>query len=125
MSPGTLTASLPAVPSDPDYAISYVSGTLTVTTGSAHNHGQQPEQGLRCGLADPHRQLHGLGQRRYRRQSDLRRQHVADDQHRATRQSHVGSYPITASGAVDTDYAITYVSGTLTISPAALTITAA
>jgi len=38
--------------------------------------------------------------------------------------SHVGSYPIVASGAVDADYAITYVAGTLRITPAALTITA-
>src|SRR5437764_14244181 len=33
-------------------------------------------------------------------------------------------YPITASGAVDTDYTISYVAGTLTVTPVALTITA-
>jgi hypothetical protein len=38
--------------------------------------------------------------------------------------SHAGDYSITASGAVDSDYTITYVSGTLTINPASLTITA-
>ena len=38
--------------------------------------------------------------------------------------SHAGAYPITADGAVDADYAISYVSGTLTIGQAALTITA-
>ena len=42
----------------------------------------------------------------------------------ATAASHVGSYAITASGAVDADYTITYVGGTLTVTPAALTITA-
>jgi hypothetical protein len=38
--------------------------------------------------------------------------------------SHAGTYPITASGAVDTNYTIVYVQGTLTINPAPLTITA-
>ena len=36
-----------------------------------------------------------------------------------------GGYPITASGAVDGNYTITYAAGTLTITPAPLTITAA
>ena len=38
--------------------------------------------------------------------------------------SHVGTYPIVAAGAVDPDYSIRFVPGTLTITPAALTITA-
>src|SRR5205823_10711664 len=38
--------------------------------------------------------------------------------------SHAGSYDITASGASDPDYTISYQKGTLTIGPAALTITA-
>src|SRR5207244_2224186 len=38
--------------------------------------------------------------------------------------SAVGSYPITASGAVDANYTISFVAGTLTVTPAALTITA-
>src|SRR5262249_1304055 len=42
----------------------------------------------------------------------------------ATASSPVGGYGITASGAVDPNYTITYVNGTLTITPAALTITA-
>ena len=42
----------------------------------------------------------------------------------ATAASHVGSYTITASGAVDADYTISYIAGTLTVTPAALTITA-
>jgi uncharacterized repeat protein (TIGR03803 family) len=41
-----------------------------------------------------------------------------------TAASSVGSYPITASGAADADYAITFVSGTLAVTPAAVTITA-
>jgi CSLREA domain-containing protein len=43
----------------------------------------------------------------------------------ATASSHVGNYPITASGATATsDYTITYVPGTLAVTPAALQITA-
>jgi hypothetical protein len=42
----------------------------------------------------------------------------------ATTASAVGTYPITASGAVSANYTISYVSGTLTVTPAALTVTA-
>jgi MBG domain (YGX type) len=42
----------------------------------------------------------------------------------ATSASPVGTYTITASGAVDPNYTIIYAAGTLTINPAALTITA-
>jgi hypothetical protein len=38
--------------------------------------------------------------------------------------SHAGSYAITASGGADADYSITLKNGTLTITPAPLTITA-
>ncbi len=41
-----------------------------------------------------------------------------------TKSSPVGSYPITASGAVDNNYAISYVAGTLSVIPVALTIMA-
>ena len=37
----------------------------------------------------------------------------------ATAASSVGSYTITAAGAVDTNYIINYVSGSLTVTPAA------
>lgn len=42
----------------------------------------------------------------------------------ATSASPVGTYTITASGAVDANYTIIHVNGTLTVNPAALTITA-
>jgi hypothetical protein len=42
----------------------------------------------------------------------------------ATTHSHVGNYTITTGAAVDADYIISYVPGTLTITPAALIITA-
>ena len=42
----------------------------------------------------------------------------------ATSTSPVGSYPITGTGAVDPNYAISYEPGTYTVTPAALTVTA-
>src|SRR5213076_3218018 len=42
----------------------------------------------------------------------------------ATSASSVGTYPITASGAVSANYAISYANGTLTVTAATLTITA-
>jgi hypothetical protein len=42
----------------------------------------------------------------------------------ATSASPAGTYPITASGAVDPNYTITYQAGTMTVNPATLTITA-
>src|SRR5204863_362508 len=42
----------------------------------------------------------------------------------ATAASHAGSYPLTAAGATSPDYTITFAPGTLTVTPAALTITA-
>ncbi|MDH7460140.1 MBG domain-containing protein [Chitinophagaceae bacterium 26-R-25] len=42
----------------------------------------------------------------------------------ATPSSIVGNYPVTASGAVDANYTITYAAGNLSVTPAVLTITA-
>src|SRR5207237_2041866 len=42
----------------------------------------------------------------------------------ATAASHVGSYALTASGAASPNYTITYVGGTLAVTPAPLTATA-
>ncbi len=42
----------------------------------------------------------------------------------ATPTSPMGAYPITASGAVDPDYVIGYVAGTLSVTPVTLTVTA-
>ena len=107
---------------DADYTISYVAGTLTVTPAAADDHGRQPDQGLRRGAADADGQLHRLRQRRHVGQPD----HAADADHDGhRRQPRRGQpYAITASGAVDADYTISYVAGTLTVTPAALTITA-
>ena len=103
---------------DPNYSISYVSGTLTIgqapLTITANNQGMTYGGGvptLTAGFAglvngDTSAAISGL------------------TLSTAPATSSVGSYPITASGAADPDYSISYVSGTLTIGQAPLTITA-
>ena len=50
-----LRSRLPAR-ADPNYAISYVAGSLAVTAGAADDHGRQSDQRLRRGIADAYRQ---------------------------------------------------------------------
>ena len=100
----------------------YVAGTPDRHPGAADDHRRQPDQGLRRGAADPDGQLLRLRQRRHSGQPD----HPAHAEHHRHRQpaSRGSPYAITASGAVDRTTAISYVAGTLTVTPAALTITA-
>jgi hypothetical protein len=104
--------------SDSDYAISFVNGTLTIdpaTLTITANNQSMVYGGTRPTLTASYSSL------------------VNGDTAGAISgltfttvpvTSHVGSYAVTASGASDSDYAITFVNGTLTIDPAALTITA-
>ena len=55
---------------DSDYAISYVGGTLTVTTAALDDHGDEQDQGLRRGAADTHGVVLGLRQWRHLGQPD-------------------------------------------------------
>ena len=92
-------------------------GSLTVTP-RADDHGQQPDQGLRRGDADADRQLLGLRQRRHLGQpDDPAHAHDDGDDIQPSR----ATYTITASGAVDPNYTISYVAGTLTINQDAST----
>ena len=98
---------------DPDYTITYVGGTLTVTTAALTITAVQPDQGLRRGAADAHRFVLGLRQRRHLGQPD---DPAHADHHGDRQQPCLGKpYTITASGAVDSDYAIVYVAGNLTV----------
>ena len=107
---------------DSDYTITLCRRQPHRHPRGADDHRRQPDQGLRRGAADPDGQLLRLRQRRHLGQPDDSA-HADDDGHR--QQPCLGSpYTITASGAVDSDYTITYVAGTLTVTPAALTITA-
>ncbi len=109
---GTLTA--------PNYSFAFVNGTLTVTTASL------------IITADPKTKAYGVGVPALTvsysgfvngdTAASLTTQPAVSTP--ATASSHVGSYTITASGAVDSNYTISYVGGTLSVTPVPLTITA-
>ena len=110
--PYTITAS-GAV--DSDYAISYATGTLTITpaalTITADNQTKVYGAALPTLTASYSGFVDGDTAANLSTQPTLTTT--------ATAGSHVGSYAITASGAVDSDYTISYASGTLTVTTAA------
>ena len=105
---------------DSDYTISYAAGILTVTpaplTITADN------QTKVYGAALPTLTVSYSGFVNGDDANNLSTQPTLTTT--ATARSHVGSYDITASGAVDPDYTISYAGGTLTVSPATLTVVA-
>jgi hypothetical protein len=106
--------------SDPDYTITYVTGTLTVTpaplTITANDATKVYGAALPVLSATYSGWVHGDSAANLATAPTLSTT--------ASTASHVGSYTITASGAVSSDYAISYVTGSLRVTPAALTITA-
>ena len=117
-SPYTITAS-GAV--DSNYSISYVAGSLTVTPVAlaitANN------QSKVYGAALPTLTASYSGFVNGDTSASLTTQPTLSTT--ATASSHVSGNPYTimASGAADSDYSITYATGSLTVTPAALTIT--
>src|SRR5207302_1355400 len=105
---------------DNDYTISYVAGTLTITranlTITANN------QSMVYGGNSPTLTPSYTGFVNGDTAASLTTQPSLSTS--ASASSHVGGYAITAAGAQDSNYTINYVAGTLTITPAALTITA-
>src|SRR5207249_951535 len=103
-----------------NYTIAYVSGTLTVTaaplTITANNTNKV------YGAAGPTLTANYSGF--VNGDTTVSLTTPASLSTTATAASPVGSYPITASGASGSNYTIAYVSGTLTIMAAPLTITA-
>ena len=106
--------------SDPNYAISYANGTTTITPAPLSitaSSGTMTYGGMVPAITPTFSGLENgdnptvLG--------NALTCHTA-----ATSSSSVGSYPSTCSGAVDDNYDITYVSGSVTMSPAPLSITA-
>ncbi len=118
-SPYAITASGAA---DSDYTISYVAGQLTVTpaelTITANN------QTKVYGAALPTLTASYSGFVNGDTAASLTTQPTLSTT--ASAGSHVAGSPygITASGAADSDYTISYVAGSLTVTPAGLTITA-
>ena len=107
---------------DPDYTISYVSGSLSVTTApltiTANN------QTKVYGAALPTLTASYTGFVNGNTSSSLTTLPTLSTT--ATAASHISGspYSITASGAASANYTISYVAGSLTITPALLTITA-
>ncbi|TDX01980.1 MBG domain-containing protein [Dinghuibacter silviterrae] len=105
---------------DPNYTFNYVTGTLTITpaplTITANN------ASMVYGSAVPAMTASYSGFVNGDNASNLTIQPVLSTT--ATSASPVGTYPITASGAVDPNYTISYVGATMTVTKAVLTATA-
>ncbi len=106
----------------PNYTITYQSGTLRVTPATLTI--TAPSVSKVYGAAVPHLTPSFSGFVSGDSQGCLKTQPSCATT--ATNRSHVvaGGYPITLAGASATDYTIRYVNGTLTVTPAPLTITA-
>ena len=95
---------------DPNYAISYVAGTVTVNTAPLTDHRVDGVHDLRRHGADDHAGVLGLRERRHRVVAD----HPADVyDHRHGSSPASASYPSLVLGAVDANYAISYVAGSV------------
>jgi hypothetical protein len=109
--------------SDPNYLISYLPGTLAVTpaplTITADNKTMTYGGTMPTLTVSYDGLVNGDTPTAFRTSPN-----IAPTVNTVPATSHAGTYAITASGAADADYAIAYVAGTLTISPAPLTITA-
>ena len=112
--------------SDIDYTISYVLGALTVTpaalTITANNQTKVYGAAMPTLTVTYSGLVNGDTSGTFSQAPNTAPTIVST----ATASSHVAGspYTITASGAVDSNYSISYASGTLTVTPAALTITA-
>ena len=106
--------------SSTDYTITYVAGPMTVTPATLTITAGSPSKVY--GAALPALIASFSGFVNGDTSASLTTQPVVSTT--ATASSPVGSYPTSAAGAVDPNYTITYIAGTLTVTPAALTITA-
>jgi hypothetical protein len=112
VSPGGLTSS--------NYALAFVSGTLTVTPASLTITADNKTKVYGAALPTLNASYSGF----VNGDSAASLTTPPTLSTTATASSHVGNYAITASGAVDPDYTISYNPGTLSITPATLTVTA-
>ncbi|WP_194383028.1 MBG domain-containing protein, partial [Belliella aquatica] len=104
--------------SDPNYAITRVNGTLTVTPADLTI--TADDQSKIYGAANPTLTFTYLGLVN----GDTQVATEPSITTTATSSSNVGTYPITLSGGLDANYDITLVNGTLTVGQKAVTITA-
>jgi len=101
---------------DPNYTISYVAGTLTISKGVLTITAPSPSMvygGPLPALTPTYNPANPIG---------LTTPPTCTTT--ATASSPVGTYPVTCTGAASPNYTINYVAGTLTVTPKPLTITA-
>ena len=103
---------------DPNYTISYIAGTLTINKIALNI--TAVDKTKVYGAANPILTVTYSGLVN----GDVAPSTLPTISTTAILSSPVGTYPITAIGAVDPNYTISYVAGTLTVSKATLTITA-
>jgi hypothetical protein len=103
-----------------NYSISYVAGTLTVTTAPLTITANSTNKVYGAALPTFTASYSGFVNGDTAASLDT----AVTLGTTASASSSVGTYPITASGAVGTNYSISYVAGTLTVTTAPLTITA-
>src|SRR5438034_975676 len=105
---------------DADYTISYVAGTLTVNAAALTV--TADDKTKTYGAANPALTVSYSGFVNGDTAASLTTAPTVSTT--ASQSSHAGTYSITASGAVDADYTISYVAGALTVNAAALTVSA-
>ena len=105
---------------DSDYAIVYVAGALTVTPAGLTITATNATKAYGAALPTLTASYSGLVNGDF--PTNLATAPTIATT--ATANSPMGSYAITASGAADPDYAITYVAGTLSVTPVTLTVSA-
>lgn len=106
--------------SDANYSITFEPGTLTVTKAALTIHADSKSKVYGAGLPEFTATYNGFVNQDTTASLDSAVSLITS----ATASSNVGSYPITASGAADANYTISFEPGTLTVSKAPLTIRA-
>jgi gliding motility-associated-like protein len=106
--------------SDPNYIINYVNGTLTVSATTLLTIVSNNQTKI-YGDANPTLTVTYVGFVNGDTAADLTTLPTISTT--AIQSSPVGTYPITATGAVSANYTIAYTAGTLTVNPAAITVT--
>jgi hypothetical protein len=105
---------------DPNYAISYVNGALAVSPATLKITAKNQSKGYGAALPTLTAAYSGF----VNGDSVGSLTTPPNLSTAATVGTPVGTYPVTAGGAVDPNYAISYVNGALAVSPATLTVTA-
>src|SRR5262249_9716407 len=117
---GTYPITASGAVANANYTISYVTGTLTVTKSAVTVTANDATRAYGAANPAPAGSYAGF----LNGDTPARLTPPPDGSNTATSGSGVGTYPITASGAVSANYTFTYVNGTLTVTAATLTITA-